>query len=65
MPKKLHEWRKDAAQLNAAAKENGEPEPVPDYAKMRTKPLARRVTEAKIHGFYSSDNSEESRGGGR
>ena len=59
MPKKFHEWRNEAAQLNAAAKANGEEPPIPDYAQLRLKPLARQVLQARLNSF------DESREGGR
>lgn len=59
MPKKFHEYRQEAANLNAAAQANGQPEPIPDYAQMRLKPLARHVLQARL------DSGEDNRGGGR
>lgn len=49
MPKKFREWRKEAARLNAEAQAKGQPEPIPDYGKLRLKPLARQVLQARLN----------------
>lgn len=57
MPKKhFHEYRQEAANLNATAREKGEPEPIPDYSQLRLRPLARKVLQVRL------DNN---RGGGK
>lgn len=50
MPKKFHQYRQEAADLNAIAQAKGEPEPIPDYAQLRLKPLARKVLQARLDG---------------
>lgn len=57
MPKLFREWRNEAAQINANAQAQGQPEPIPDYTKLRLKPLAKQVLQARLE--------EENRGGGR
>lgn len=48
MPKRFHEYRQEAATLNEAAKQQGQPLPIPDYATLRFKPLAKKVLQARI-----------------
>lgn len=59
MPKKFREYRAEAEALNDAAKAQGQAEPIPDAAKLRLRPLAHQVIQARI------TNGEDNRGGGR
>lgn len=49
MPRKFHEWRSEAEALNAQAQSQSKPEPIPDYAQLRLKPLARQVLQARLN----------------
>lgn len=48
MAKKFYEYRQEAADLNATARQNGQREPIPNYAELRLKPLARKVLQARL-----------------
>jgi hypothetical protein len=48
MPKSFAQYRIEASSLNEAAKQQGRPEPIPNYATMRLKLLARAVLQARL-----------------
>ena len=39
MTRKFHEWRDEAAQINAAAETNGQNPPIPNYSQLRCSKL--------------------------
>lgn len=48
MPRKFSEWRSEAEKLNQIASAQGQPEPIPDYAQLRLRPLARKVLQVRF-----------------
>jgi hypothetical protein len=56
MPKRFHEYRQEAALLNEAAKQQGKAEPIPDYATLRLKPLAKKVLQARLDASKSAQD---------
>lgn len=59
MPKKFHEWREEAAQINAAAEANGEEPPIPDFSKLRLRPLAHKVLQARLNNYEVGNGNPE------
>ncbi len=53
MPKKsFAQYRLEAEALNAQAKAQGLPEPIPNHASLRLKPLARAVLQARLDAQF-------------
>ncbi len=54
--KTFAQYRQEAEQLNEQAKNQGQPELIPDFAELRLRPLAKKVIQARL---------DINRGGGR
>lgn len=54
MPKSFAQYREEAKTLNETAQDNGQPEPIPDYASLRLRPLAKKVLQARLDATKSA-----------